>query len=108
MSSPGKQVLIVDNDEAESRKLASMLESTGHHPTTTWSGLEALELLRSRDFDLVLVSSYLPDMYVGDFFARFNQLPVQPCSIVMQEGEGRAASLMKVSSAIGAEIQSKK
>jgi len=108
MSSPGKQVLIVDNDEGESRKLASMLESAGHHPITTWSGLEALELLKAREFDLVLVSSYLPDLYVGDFFARFNQLPVQPCSIVMQEGEGRAASMMKVRSAIGEGIQSKK
>ena len=108
MSSPGKRVLIVDNDEAESRKLASMLESAGHHPTTTWSGLEALELLKSRDFDLVLVSSYLPDLYVGDFFARFNQLPAPPCSIVMQEGDGRAASLLKVRSAIGSEIQPKK
>jgi hypothetical protein len=33
---------------------------------------------------------------------------VQPCSIVMQEGEGRAASMMKVRSAIGEGIQSKK
>lgn len=108
MSSPSKQVLIIDNDEEESLKLVRMLESAGHNPTTTWSGLEALELLRSREFDLVLVSSYLPDMYVGDFFARFNQLPVQPCSIVIQEGESRAASLMKVRSAIGEEIQAKK
>jgi CheY-like chemotaxis protein len=89
MSSPSKQILIVDNNEEESRILGSMLERAGHRPTTTWSGLEALELLKSRKFDLALVSSYLPDVYVGDFFERFNRLPAQPCAIVMQEGERR-------------------
>jgi hypothetical protein len=51
------------------------------------SGLEALELLESQEFDIVLVSSYLPDLYVGDFFERFNRLPVRPCVIVKQEGQ---------------------
>ncbi len=106
--SPSKHVLIIDNNEEESRTLASMLESAGHHPTTTWSGLEALERLRSGAFDLVLVSSYLPDLYIGDFFARFNQLPAPPCSIVMQEGEGRSGSMLKLKSMIGEEIHSKK
>ncbi len=106
--SPSKQVLIVDNNEEESRTLASMLERAGHTPTTTWSGLEALELLKAREFDLVLVSSYLPDLYVGDFFERFNRLPVQPCAIVLQEGQGRAVSLTKVRSMIEEEIHSEK
>jgi CheY-like chemotaxis protein len=106
MSSPSKQVLIVDNNEEESRTIASLLDRAGHCPTTTWSGLEALELLKSREFDLVLVSSYLPDLYVGDFFERFNHLPVQPCAIVIQEGEGGAAILTKVKGMIGEEIHS--
>jgi CheY-like chemotaxis protein len=106
MSTLSKQVLIVDNNEEEARTLASMLERVGHCPTTTWSGLEALELLKSREFDLVLVSSYLPDLYVGDFFERLNRLPAQPSSIVIQEGEGRAATLTKVKSMIGEEIHS--
>ena len=104
MSLPRKQVLIVDNNEEESRILSSMLERAGLHPTTTWSGLEALELLEAGGFDLVLVSSYLPDLYVGDFFERFNRLPVQPCAIVMQEGQGRADSLIKLKSRIEEEI----
>jgi CheY-like chemotaxis protein len=100
MNMSPRNILIVDNNEEESGTLASMLERTGHHPTTTWSGLEALELLSVQEFDLVLVSSYLPDLYVGEFFERLNRLPVQPCVIVMQEGSGREASLMKVKSMI--------
>ena len=107
MSSASMQILIVDNNEEESRTLASMLERAGHRPTTTWSGLEALELLKSREFDLALVSNYLPDVYVGDFFERFNRLPAQPRAIVMQEGESRAVSLMRVKDMMGEEVGSK-
>jgi hypothetical protein len=56
-----------------------------------------LELLESQEFDIVLVSSYLPDLYVGDFFERFHRLPVRPCVIVMQEGQA-------VKSLIGKEL----
>ena len=76
----------MDNNDEESQVLASMLDGAGYRPTTTWSGLDALELLESQEFDIVLVSSYLPDLYVGNFFERFNRLPVRPCVIVMQEG----------------------
>jgi CheY-like chemotaxis protein len=88
-----KRILIVDNNEGESQVLASMLERADYLPTTTWSGLEALELLKAREFDIALVSSYLPDLYVGDFFEGFEHLAVRPCVIVMQEGQ--AAVLLK-------------
>jgi hypothetical protein len=87
MSSQSKRVLVVDNNDEESQVLASLLDDAGYRSTTTWSGLEALELLESQEFDIVLVSSYLPDIYVGDFFERFHRLPVRPCVIVMQEGQ---------------------
>lgn len=86
MPSQSKRVLVVDNDEEESQVLASMLECAGHRPTTTWSGLEALEILKTQEFDVLLVSSYLPDLYVGDFLQRFNRLPERPCLIVMRDG----------------------
>jgi hypothetical protein len=85
MSSQSNHVLIVDNN---------------------WSGLEALELLKAREFDLVLVSSYLPDLYVRDFFDRFNLLPVRPCAIVMQEGKSQSDVLVKVKSMMEEAIHS--
>lgn len=88
-----KRILVVDNNEGESQVLASMLERADYLPTTTWSGLQALELLKAREFDIALVSSYLPDLYVGDFFERFDRLAVRPCLIVMQEG--RTAAFLK-------------
>lgn len=101
--SQNKRVLIVDNNEEEARTLALMLQGAGYDSSTTWSGLEALELLKGGQYDILLVSSYLPDLYVGDFFERLSQLPVQPCSIVIQEGRPAAATLLEVKSAAGEE-----
>jgi CheY-like chemotaxis protein len=103
--SRNKRVLIVDNDQEEARTLGVMLRRAGHSSSTTWSGLEALELLKSGEYDILLVSSYLPDLYVGDFFERLSHLPVQPCSIVMQEGRTPAVTLLEVKSRIGQETR---
>lgn len=94
------RVLIVDNNEAESERLGVMLQRAGFDSIATWSGLEALKLLKSGEYDILLVSSYLPDVYVGDFFERVNRLPVRPCSIVIQEGCTPAATLLEVKHAV--------
>jgi CheY-like chemotaxis protein len=96
-----KRVLIVDNDEQEARTLGVMLEGAGYDSSMTWSGLEALERLQSGKYDIVLVSSYLPDLYVGDFFERLSHLPVKPCSIVMNEGRPPSATILEMKSMIG-------
>ena len=77
-----------------------MLQRAGFDSIATWSGLEALKLLKSGEYGILLVSSYLPDVYVGDFFERVNRLPVRPCSIVMQEGRTSAAALLEVKNVV--------
>ncbi|MGA9811997.1 MAG: response regulator [Terriglobales bacterium] len=95
--SENKQILIVDNDEEEARTLEAMLQQAGYASSTTWSGLEALELLKSKTYDILLVSSYLPDLYVGDFFERLNHLSTRPCTILMQEDHDSASTLQTLS-----------
>ena len=89
------RILIVDNDEQESRSLEAKVQGAGYDTIATWSGLEALDLLKSQQIDILLVSSYLPDLYIGDFLARLRSLPVQPCSIVMQGGVRRHRGVIK-------------
>jgi len=97
------RILIVDNEEKESKRLEAMARGAGYDTITTWSGLEALDLLKSGKINVLLVSSYLPDLYIGDFLARLHGLPTQPCLIVMQEGHDAAETLSKVTSMIGEE-----
>lgn len=101
--SRNKRVLIVDNNEEESGRLGVMLQRAGYDSNATWSGLEALELLKAGAYDILLVSSYLPDVYVGEFFERLSRLPVQPCSIVMQERCTPAATLREVKNMVAEE-----
>ena len=101
--SRNKRVLIVDNNEEESKRLGAILQRAGYDSMATWSGLEALELMKAEEYDILLVSSYLPDVYVGDFFERLKRLPVRPCSIVMQEGCTPAATLREVQNVVGEE-----
>lgn len=105
MESRNKRVLIVDNDEEEAARLGTVLQREGYDADATWSGIEALERLKSGEFDVVLVSHYLPDVYVGDFFQRLNRLPVHPCSFVMQEGQVPATTVQKIKNLMEEERQ---
>ena len=61
MASQNNRILIVDSDEEGAANIfASMPERAGYHPRTTWIGLEALEILKSEDFHLLLVSNSCP------------------------------------------------
>ena len=77
-------VLIVDNDDRILWAFQEHLENAGFNTEATWSGHEALALLGSGKFDVLLVDDYLPDLHAGDFLNRVGQLPVQPWIVVMQ------------------------
>jgi len=77
-------VLIVDNNEDVLTRLGNELTKIGYEITTTWSGVEALDLLSSRTFDSLLLDDYLPDLYIGEFLDRIAALPAAPKIILMQ------------------------
>jgi len=78
-----KKVLIVDNNERVLWTLQALLEDAGCDTRTTWSGHEALGLLATKDFDVLLVDDYLPDLHAKDFLERVGRLPLQPWIVVM-------------------------
>jgi len=79
-----KKVLIVDNNERVLYTVQELLEDSGFDTRTTWSGQEALELLATRDFDVLVVDDYLPDLHAGEFLRRVQGLPMQPWVVVME------------------------
>ena len=98
MNTQNKRVLLVDNNEENARTFLSMLKNAGYDVTMTWSGLDALELLKKDRFDILVVSDYLADIYVGDFLKRVDLLPMRPCSLVLRENRTREAELLRVKS----------
>lgn len=79
-----ERVLIVDNNENVLGTLQRVLENTGFDTRATWSGCEALELLKTEDFQVLLVDDCLPDLHSSDFLSRVASLPIQPWVVVMQ------------------------
>src|SRR5690242_16723048 len=77
-------VLIVDNDDRVLMSFQELLENAGFNTVSTWSGHEALGLLRLGLFDVLLVGDYLPDLHAHDFLERVGALPIQPWVVVMQ------------------------
>ena len=80
-----KTILIADDDELVLMTLEALLESQGYDTTTAWSGREALKLMRSRSFDLVLLDDYLPDLDSEEILRQIQQhMAIKPLVIVMQ------------------------
>ncbi len=81
-----KRVLIVDDDERELIALEALLENQGYETATAWGGQEALELLRSSVFDLVLLDDCLPKKASDRILQVIQQMAVQPLVGVLQTG----------------------
>ncbi len=86
-----KRILIVDDDEHVLIVLQAMLENEGYDTTTAWGGLEALSLLRSRPFDLVLLDEYLPDLEASAILAHIQHMAIRPLAMVMQAEQSPGA-----------------
>lgn len=61
------KVLIVDNNQCALDAFKQVFARVGFDTRTTWSGREALELLGSQEFDVLLVDDYLPDLHACEF-----------------------------------------
>jgi CheY-like chemotaxis protein len=79
-----KKVLVVDNDDMVLSAFQGNLEDAGFETRTTWSGHEALALLQSNEFDVLLVDDYLPDLHSTDFLERLGRQTFQPWVVVMK------------------------
>jgi CheY-like chemotaxis protein len=90
-----KRVLIVDNDECVLRTLQTLLENADFDTETTWSGHEALALLQSQHFDVLLVDDYLPDLHASDFLNRVGRLLACSRIVVMQAAVPSATCMQR-------------
>lgn len=100
-----KTALIVDNDEKTQQLLQGILQDLGFETRTTWSGYEALALIKSDPLDVLLVDDYVPDLHFHDLLKRVGQLAIQPWIVVMQAAaptsdDVRRYALLGVSSVV--------
>jgi len=88
-----ENILIVDNDDRVLWQFQELLENAGFNTQTTWSGREALALLKNGEFDTLLVDDYLPDLHSHDFLERVSHMPCQPTIVIMHSGAPTSGEL---------------
>lgn len=68
-----REILCVDDNPRNLFVLASMLRAAGHRATECGTGQEALEILKARKFDVVLLDMVMPGMDGLDVLARLRE-----------------------------------
>jgi DNA-binding NtrC family response regulator len=68
------KILIVDDEPNVCNFLSEFLDYKGFEPTITLSGKDALNQLKSEDFDLVLLDIIMPEMNGFEVLERINQM----------------------------------
>jgi CheY-like chemotaxis protein len=95
---PNGRALIVDNSEEVLLSLEKLLGNAGFDTRTTWSGHEALALMQSKPFDVLLVDDYLPDLHIAEFLKKVKLQARKPAVIVMIKGRPQPADLRRFKS----------
>ncbi|OGO49734.1 MAG: hypothetical protein A2148_09835 [Chloroflexi bacterium RBG_16_68_14] len=70
----GRSILVVDDEESIQRLLGSILELDGHRVDTARNGMEALERINRRRYDLIITDIKMPDMDGRDLYQRLLEL----------------------------------
>lgn len=68
-----REILCVDDNQRNLFVISAMLRAAGHKPTECASGAEALDLLATRKFDVVLLDMVMPDVDGFDVLARLRE-----------------------------------
>lgn len=77
------QILLVEDEVDVRNSIKAQLEDDGHQVVETESGSEALALVETSQFDIVLTDVMIPDMNGIELVQRINQSPNHPVTIVM-------------------------
>jgi diguanylate cyclase (GGDEF)-like protein/PAS domain S-box-containing protein len=89
------RILVVDDQEPIRNLIGRHLVKQGHQVTSVGSGVEALELLRTQPFDLLLLDMIMPQMDGGAVLARLKADPqLADLPVVMLSGDTDVESVI--------------
>lgn len=79
-----RTTLVVDTDEAMLISVERLLEDEGIDTTTTWDAQEALAMLRSKHYDVLLLAEHPPEISCARILRQLRESGVRTPAIVMQ------------------------
>ena len=81
------KILIVDDDQATRHVLRKVLTGAGFSTTAAKDGVEALKVLQSRRFDLLLLDVWMPRMNGLELLAKLRDSKTKPRVVIMTSDE---------------------
>jgi CheY-like chemotaxis protein/anti-sigma regulatory factor (Ser/Thr protein kinase) len=90
------RILVVDDDRTTRHVLSKVLTSAGFSVTVAKDGVEALAVLRTRRFDLLLLDVWMPRMNGLDLLERLRTRKARPRVVVMTSDEAPETLLQAV------------
>jgi DNA-binding response OmpR family regulator len=94
IATPGRRVLVVDDDRALRHAITGLLQDAGDRTEQASDGPEALEILRQQPVDLMLLDIGLPGMSGLDVLARAREAQSPP-RVVMMTADDTAEALLR-------------
>jgi len=76
-------ILIVDDQFGDRETLKGIMEDKGYRVATARDGAEAIEMVKSRHYDIIFLEVRLPDMNGVETFERVNKIDPQAAVIMM-------------------------
>jgi CheY-like chemotaxis protein/anti-sigma regulatory factor (Ser/Thr protein kinase) len=90
------KILVVDDDKTTRHVLTTVLKSAGFTTSVAKDGVEALEALRTRRFDLLLLDVWMPRMNGLDLLAKLRTVKTRPRVVVMTSDDAPETLLKAV------------
>jgi CheY-like chemotaxis protein/anti-sigma regulatory factor (Ser/Thr protein kinase) len=90
------KILVVDDDRTTRHVLRRVLTAGGFTTTVAKDGVEALKLLRTRKFDLLLLDVWMPRMNGLDLLAELRRRKTRPRVVVMTSDDAPETLLKAV------------
>ena len=102
MKTASAQILILDDEENLAEMLAEMVQMLGHVPTVCQNPAKALELIATRNFELILSDYHMPVMNGGEFYEELTRRrPEMAGRIIFLTGDSVGAETDDFLKAIG-------
>jgi CheY-like chemotaxis protein/anti-sigma regulatory factor (Ser/Thr protein kinase) len=90
------RILVVDDDRTTRHVLSKVLTSAGFTTSVAKDGVEALKVLRTRRFDLLLLDVWMPRMNGIDLLAQLRRRKTRPRVVVMTSDDAPETLLKAV------------
>jgi CheY-like chemotaxis protein len=104
MTAPGRSILVADDEQGIRDLLCYTLEPEGFEVVTVCDGVQAVECLRGRAFDLVILDVHMPRMGGPEALARIREMRPSQRVIVVSSSSDVSHSLERAALAGGASI----